>query len=122
MGEAQLPGLGWDSLALSFGSLGAVCLLAYVALKLLAGRGLGRSTGVVKVVARCPLDARRAVYLIETAGRCFLVGAGEGPMALLAEVDAAKGDLLAGSAVAPRGRFAEILARVSSRPPSGPVT
>src|SRR5207248_162334 len=89
MGEpAELPSLG-GSLALSFVSLGLVCLLAYLALKWLARRGVGRSAGPLRVLARCPLEPRRSVYLIETAGRCFLVGVGEGPMALLAEVDRA---------------------------------
>ena len=118
MGEpvAQLPALGWDSLALSFVSLAVVCALAYLALRFLAGRGVGRGTGAVRVLARCPLEPRRSVYLIETAGRCFLVGVGDGPMALLAEVDGAKveaeAQLGAGTA---RGKFAELLARVSSR-------
>jgi flagellar biogenesis protein FliO len=40
------------------------------------------------VLARCPLEPRRSIYLVETAGRCFLVGAGEGPMTMLAEVSA----------------------------------
>jgi flagellar biogenesis protein FliO len=122
MGESagQLPALGWDSLAVSFASLGAVCLLAYLALRFLAGRGLGRAVGAVRVLARCPLEPRRSVYLIETAGRCFLVGVGEGPMALLAEVDGAKVELPA-PAGAPKGKFAEVLARVLSRPSgSGP--
>ena len=82
-----LPTLGWGSVAMSLASLGVVCVLAYVALRWLAGRGVGRATGAIKVLARCPLEPRRSVYLIETAGRCFLVGVGDGPMSLLAEVD-----------------------------------
>jgi flagellar biosynthetic protein FliO len=118
MGEAaaQIPVLGWDSLALSFVSLGVVCVLAYLALRLLAGRGVGRGMGAVRVLARCPLEPRRSVYLIETAGRCFLIGVGDGPMALLAEVDGAKVDVPAEAGA--RGKFAEVLARVLSRPGS----
>src|SRR5689334_2625023 len=99
MGEsvAQLPALGWDSLALSFVSLAVVCVLAYFALRLLAARGLGRGTGAVRVLARCPLEPRRSVYLVETAGRCFLIGVGDGPMALLAEVDGARVEADAGA-------------------------
>jgi flagellar biosynthetic protein FliO len=120
MGEAAaLPTLGWGSLALSFASLGLVCVLAFVALRFLAGRGVGRAAGAVRVLARCPLEPRRSVYLIETAGRCFLVGVGDGPMALLAEVDADKVE--ATKAVAPaagaRATFSEVLARVLARPP-----
>ena len=92
MGDAaaQMPGIGWESLALSFASLGVVCVLAWGTLRLLAGRGIGKASGAIRVVARCPLEPRRSVYVIETAGRCFLVGVGDGPMALLAELDADK--------------------------------
>jgi flagellar biosynthetic protein FliO len=116
---AALPTLGWGSLAMSFASLGVVCVLAFVALKWLAGRGVGRAGGAVKVLARCPLEPRRSVYLIETAGRCFLVGVGDGPMSLLAEVDGAKIAENLPTGAAPRGSFAEVLARVLARP-SGP--
>ncbi len=119
MGDSAgaLPTLGWGSLAMSFASLGVVCVVAYVALKWLAGRGVGRAMGAVKVLARCPLEPRRSIYLIETAGRCFLVGVGDGPMSLLAEVDAAKvAELSATSAAPMKGPFAEMLARVLARP------
>jgi flagellar biosynthetic protein FliO len=116
-----LPTLGWGSLAMSFLSLGVVCVVAYLALRWLAGRGVGRSMGVVRVLARCPLEPRRSVYLIETAGRCFLVGVGDGPMALLAEVDGAK---VAHGADAPSdsptGKFSQVLARVLARPTDPP--
>jgi flagellar biosynthetic protein FliO len=110
---AELPSLG-GSIALSFVSLGVVCLLAYVALRWLARRGVGQGAGPLKVLARCPLEPRRSVYLIEAAGRCFLVGVGDGPMALLAEVDATavKVDVDAG---APAARFGDVLARVLAR-------
>jgi flagellar biosynthetic protein FliO len=114
MGEAgQLPGVGWESFALSFASLGVVCLVAYFALKLLAGKGLGRARGAIRVVARCPLEPRRSVYVIEAAGRCFLVGVGDGPMAVLAELDKAA---LPKDVPAATPRFAEVLARVLGRP------
>src|SRR5437868_8806714 len=120
MGEpAELPSLG-GSLALSFVSLGLVCLLAYLALKWLARRGVGRSAGPLRVLARCPLEPRRSVYLIEAAGRCFLVGVGDGPMSLLAEVDGTKVE--AAEAVPGRGaaraRFSDALARALGRAPA----
>ena len=115
MGDAQVPGLGWGSLALSFVSLGAVCLVAWAALKLLAGRGVGKATGAVKVVARCPLEPRRSVYVIEAGGRCFLVGVGDGPMAVLAELEPDKLPRPE-AARAPGARFAEVLARALARP------
>jgi flagellar protein FliO/FliZ len=118
MGDAQVSGLGWESLALSFVSLGAVCLLAWGALRLLAGRGVGKASGVVRVLARCPLEPRRSVYVIEVAGRCFLVGVGDGPMALLAELDAAS--LPAAAPARAAGvRFADVLARALGRPQAG---
>jgi flagellar biosynthetic protein FliO len=113
MGEAgQVPGVGWESLALSFVSLGAVCVVAWVALKLLAGRGVGKASGAIRVVARCPLEPRRSVFVIEAAGRCFLVGVGEGPMAMLSELDVAA---LPREADTPTPRFVDVLARALGR-------
>ena len=114
---AQLPGIGWESLALSFASLGVVCVLAWGTLRLLAGRGIGKASGAIRVVARCPLEPRRSVFVIETAGRCFLVGVGDGPMALLAELDA---DKLPRPAAAAGSRFAEVLDRVLGRGAKNP--
>jgi flagellar biosynthetic protein FliO len=117
-GDPALPTLGWGSVAMSLASLGLVCVLAYVGLRWLAGRGIGRATGSIKILARCPLEPRRSVYLIETAGRCFLVGVGDGAMSLLAEIDRATvADTAALASVAPKGAFADVLARVLSRPP-----
>jgi flagellar biosynthetic protein FliO len=75
------------SIALSFVSLALVCFVAYFVLRWLGRRGVGRSDDCVRVLGRCFLEPRRSVYLIETAGRCFLVGVGDGPMSLLAEID-----------------------------------
>ncbi len=110
---AVAPSLG-GSIALSFVSLGVVCLVAYGALRWLARRGVGRTVGPLRVVARCPLEPRRSVYLIEAGGRCFLVGVGDGPMALLAELDASVLDKAAGAAESHAG-FAGTLARVMAR-------
>src|SRR3954454_24944956 len=113
MDGGQVPGVGWSSVMLSLASLGVVCLVAWGALRLLAGRGIGRASGAVRVIARCPLEPRRSVYVIEAAGRCFLVGVGDGPMAMLAELDA---DKVPREEAAP-ARFADVLARVLRRPP-----
>jgi flagellar biosynthetic protein FliO len=115
----ELPSLG-GSLAVSMLALGFVCLLAWVALRFLSRRGIGTGMGPIRVLARCPLEPRRSVYLIEAAGRCFLVGAGEGPMNLLAEVDPKAVPLpprpqtLLGSTL----RFGDILARLRAGPPA----
>src|SRR3954454_5297725 len=111
---AELPSLG-GSIAVSFVSLGLVCLLAYLALRWLARRGVGQGSGPLRVLARCPLEPRRSVYLIAAGGRCFLVGVGDGPMALLAEVDAAAVRSERAAAAVPATGFAEVLARVLAR-------
>ena len=121
----ELPGLG-GSLALTFLSLGLVCLLAYFTLKWVYRRGVGQSNGPIRVVARCSPEHKRSLFLIEAAGRCFLVGSSEGGMSLLAEVDAqtvrkemrdqAHDSVGSRLGRAARGRFAEILNRVLSRP------
>jgi flagellar biosynthetic protein FliO len=114
---ATLPGIGWQSLALSFASLGVVCLVAWAALRFLAGRGAGKATGAIRVLARCPLEPRRSVYVVEVAGRCFLLGVGDGPMSLLAELDSQR----LPRPPAARLPFGEVLARVLRRdPPSSP--
>jgi flagellar biosynthetic protein FliO len=119
----ELPSLG-GSLAVTFLSLGLVCLLAYVALKWLSGRGVGQGMGPIRILARCPLEPKRTLFLVEIAGRAFLIGAGDGPMTTLAEVDPkelerlelhpyrnarARGPSAAGL------RFAEVLARLRAR-------
>jgi len=113
MGDAAaLPGIGWESIGLSFASLGAVCLIAWGALRLLAGRGVGKASGAIRVVARCPLEPRRSVYVVEAAGRSFLIGVGDGPMAVLAELD---GDKLPRPEPGTPVRFADVLAKVLRR-------
>lgn len=121
--SGSLPGLG-GSLAVSLVSLGVVCVLAYVALKLLSRRGVGRPNGPIKVMARCPLEPRRALYVVETAGRSFLIGVGDGPMTMLAELGTA--DVQASLPAGDVGTsFADVLSRVlgrGSRPRPGSET
>jgi flagellar biosynthetic protein FliO len=108
---SELPGLG-PSLALSLLSLGLVCLLAWGVLRLLARRGVGRGRQMIEVRARCPLDPKRSLYVVEVAGRCFLIGAGDGSPSLLAELDRASLPAEGAPGKLPGGgRFAEILGR-----------
>jgi flagellar biosynthetic protein FliO len=118
----QLPGLG-GSLAVSLVSLGVVCLIAYLSLRFLSRRGLGRSVGPIKVLARYPLEPRRSLYLVEASGRCFLVGVGDGPMTMLAEVDPPAPVVeSAPTGLARASRFSDVLARVlGGRAGSGPT-
>lgn len=59
--------------------------VALVGLRLGARRS-GAAAGM-RVVGRLGLEPRRSIYLVEVCGRFFVVGVGEGPMALLAEVE-----------------------------------
>ena len=102
---------------MSLVSLAVVCLLAYAALRWFARRGVGRSEGPVRLLARCSLEPRRAVYLLQVAGRCFLVGVADGPMALLAEIDPAAVTSETGVGAPAQGglRFTEVLSRFRGR-------
>jgi flagellar biogenesis protein FliO len=68
-------------------------------------------------LARCALEPRRAVYLLQVAGRCFLVGVGEGPMSLIAELDPAtvSSEMGQGAAESAGARFVEVLAHFRRR-------
>jgi flagellar biogenesis protein FliO len=61
------------------------------------------------------LEPRRSVYLLEVAGRCFLVGVADGPISLLAELDRTalpaedRSERRSGSA------FADVLAKLLRR-------
>lgn len=88
---AELPSLAPSfagSLAVSFLSLGLVCLLAYVALRWMARRGSGLRSGrgPMRVLGRCPIEPRRQLVVVEVAGRTLLLGSAEGGLSLLAEL------------------------------------
>jgi flagellar biogenesis protein FliO len=85
-----------------------------VFLRWLSRRGGGQGSGPIRVLARCPLEPRRSLFIVEVAGRGFLIGAGDSAMTLLAEVDPAA----VKAAAPPPGdgaRFAQVLARVLGR-------
>lgn len=90
---AEPGGLGdfASSLARVGVALIAVCLLAAAVLGLLRRRGIGtqaRGRSSLRVVSRLALEPGRTLYVVEAAGRFLLVGVGEGPMAVLAELSA----------------------------------
>ncbi|MFH0900920.1 MAG: flagellar biosynthetic protein FliO [Pseudomonadota bacterium] len=73
--------------------LAAVCAVAW----LIIGVGIRRIAGlrgdgnrdVLRLVARLPLEPKRAVYVVEAAGKMLLLGSSEqGPLTLLGELDA----------------------------------
>jgi flagellar biosynthetic protein FliO len=113
-GSGSLPGFG-GSLAISLLSLGVVCLIAWAALRFLGKRGVGRPNGPIKVLGRYPLEPRRSLYVIETAGRCFLIGVGDGPMTMLAELGAAEVKAAQPAPIQSGTKFADVLARVLGR-------
>jgi flagellar biogenesis protein FliO len=65
--------------------LTVLAALALVALKLAARRG-GATAGM-RVVGRLGLEPRRSIYLVKVGGRFLVIGVGDGPMAMLAEVE-----------------------------------
>lgn len=102
-----------------------VCVAAWIALRLvgrwLEGRRVG---GGVHVVARVPLEPRRALYVVEAGGRRLLVGSSEGGVSLVTELapeevgqgaaEVAPVAAQAGQAGPPRG-FAELVAMAMHR-------
>lgn len=107
-------GYGW-LLAETLVALAAVCLLALVLLRWgLRRLGAPGSSGGgrIRVLERVAVDPRRSLLLVEVGARVLLVGTGEGPMSVLAEIDPATLPALpARRTVA----FREVLARALGR-------
>lgn len=87
----SLPGGYGDLLLTSFLVLTLVCILVWAMGRFGASRwrqiGRGRSRGPIQVVARAPLGVGQTLYLIEVPGRSLLLGACEGQLSLLAELE-----------------------------------
>jgi flagellar protein FliO/FliZ len=96
-------------------TLSGVVVLAV--LVLYGGRrlGVGRPSGPLELVGRLPLDARRAVYLVRVGKLVYVVGASEGGLTRLGELDA---DAVPGGSHLPSQRFADIFAKLA-RPEKG---
>ncbi len=105
---ADTGGSYGDLLITSLLVLGAVCVAAFVAVRVL-GRVLaaGRTRGseLMDVVARVPLEPRRSLYVVEVAGKALLVGTSEMGLSVLSELDA--GEVKA--RVVPRRTFADLV-------------
>jgi flagellar biogenesis protein FliO len=41
----------------------------------------------LRIIGRCHLEPRRSIYIVEVGERFFLIGVGDGPVNLLAELD-----------------------------------
>lgn len=90
--HADLPGGYGVALLQTLLALAAVCVLAWVVLRWSAQRGFGAlgHKGVVQVIERVPLDARRAIYVVRIGDRVLAVGVGDGAApSVLTELDPA---------------------------------
>src|SRR6478736_5361290 len=82
-----------DLLVTSLLVLGAVCIAAFVAVRLfgrLLSTGRARGAHLLDVVARVPLEPRRSLYVVEVAGKTLLVGTSEMGLSVLSELDASE--------------------------------
>jgi flagellar protein FliO/FliZ len=92
--QAAGAGTGYGELVLtSLLVLVLVCAAAWVAVRVLGRWMEGRRVGGgVTVVARVPLEPRRALYVVEVAGKTLLLGSSEMGVSLISELD---GEVLA---------------------------
>src|SRR5262249_34993716 len=112
-----------DLLVTSLVVLGVVCVAAFVAVRLfgrLIATGRSRGGHLLDVIARVPLQPRRALYVVEGAGKTLLVGTSEMGLSVLSELDG--GEVRA--RVVAKPTFAELVKaawqRRKPRPPGPP--
>lgn len=103
----------------TFVTLLAVCGLAFVVLYGARRLGVGRPRGPIQLVGQLPLDARRAIYLVQVGGQVLVVAASEAGITKIGEVSAK--DLPEADApdTAP---FSDVLARVLGTRAAKPAT
>ncbi|HUJ57244.1 MAG TPA: flagellar biosynthetic protein FliO [Kofleriaceae bacterium] len=108
-----------DLLITSLLVLGAVCVAAFVAVRLfgrLLATGRSRGAHLMDVIARVPLEPRRSLYVVEVAGKALLVGTSEMGLSVLSELDAGEVRARAGERAA---TFAEMVRRAWARRKGG---
>ena len=93
----------------TFVTLLAVCGLAFVVLYGARRLGIGRPRGPIQLVGQLPLDARRAIYLVQVGDQVLVVGASEAGITKLGEVAAST---LPPAEKAGGAPFGDVLARV----------
>jgi flagellar biogenesis protein FliO len=79
-----------DLLVTSLLVLGAVCVAAFVLVRLVGrflATGRVRGAHLLDVIARVPLEPRRSLYVVEVAGKTLLVGTSEMGLSVLSELD-----------------------------------
>jgi flagellar biogenesis protein FliO len=104
-GEAASYG---DLLTTSLLVLGAVCIAAFVAVRLFGrflATGPRRGAHLLDVIARMPLEPRRSLYVVDVAGKTLLVGTSEMGLSVLSELDRAEVQ----SRVIPKPPFGELV-------------
>lgn len=112
-GAAELPTFG-GTMAYTFVSLGLVCLVAYLCVRWLARRGVSGPRGPLRVVARCSLEPRRSIYVVEAGSRRLLIGCAEGGVSLLTELEPGSDPITNPvAAVAQRRSFREVLGQLA---------
>ncbi|HEU0037292.1 MAG TPA: flagellar biosynthetic protein FliO [Kofleriaceae bacterium] len=97
-----------DLLVTSLVVLGAVCVAAFVVVRLVGrflATGRVRGAHLMDVVARVPLEPRRSLYVVEVAGKTLLVGTSEMGLSVLSELDASE----VRARVVERPTFAELV-------------
>ncbi len=67
-------------------TLVGVIALSVVLLTVLRRAGLGRPQGPLELLARLPLEGRRAVYLVRAGETVYVLGASEGALEKLGEM------------------------------------
>ena len=106
----------------TFVTLLAVCGLAFVVLYGARRLGIGRPRGPIQLVGQLPLDARRAIYLVQVGNQVLVVGASEAGITKLGEVGAQDLPTTDPTTTAP---FSDVLARVlgtAKKTPTTPTT
>ena len=94
----------------TFVTLLAVCGLAFVVLYGARRLGIGRPRGPIQLVGQLPLDARRAIYLVQVGGQVLVIGASEAGITKLGEVAASELPAVDPASNVPP--FTDVLARV----------
>ncbi len=110
------------TLLATIGWLVAICILFYIIIRFVlprmaraaGGQGFRMGGGkIVRIIDRCPLEAKRTVFLVEVAGRFLLIGAADGSITRLAgdaELDEAEIRQLIGAP--PAHTFSSLIKKV----------
>jgi flagellar protein FliO/FliZ len=106
-GNGAAAGYG-DMLVTSLLVLGVVCVVAFLAVRLLGrvlATGRARGAQLLDVVARVPLEPRRSLYVVDVAGKTLLIGTSEMGLSVLSDLDPSE----VRSRVAARPTFADLV-------------